>query len=164
MGTDRLSLPEALLALGVIRSAESVALELVDESGGVSRVSVKPLPTTALEWNAPSFGEAERKNARLVIDVRHNFGGSGGLNKTLVTSIIRNEYLNRHDRTFVLIGRRTFSADSYRDDFSAVLLELGHEFESADQVETADLTYQVGRYFYPDHAGLKVALESLALR
>jgi len=331
MGTDRLSLPEALLALGVIRSAESVALELVDENGNVSNVSVKPLPTTALEWIAPSFGqatplrlkhpeekfwseyvdegdfvymqmdeiadgdiplaefvvntlgEAQSKNARLIIDVRNNFGGSGGLNKTLVTSIIRNESLNRHDRTYVLIGRRTFSAaqmlvneleqytrvtfvgeptgsrpdhfgdpkklrlehsgltlrvsrlhwssytafderqsthpdllvkwtskdyfagddpalnlalslddvslktllrgafgrgdmqqiarytlerklsaDSYRDDFSAVLLELGHDFESTDQVEIADLTYQVGLYFYPDHAGLKSALESLA--
>jgi hypothetical protein len=333
MGTDRLSLPEALLALGVIDSAEAVALELVDESGGVSSVLVKPLPTAALEWIAPSFGEATplrlrhpeekfwseyiddghfvymqmdeiadgdiplaefvvntlgeavRKNAKLVIDVRHNFGGSGGLNKTLVTSIIRNESLNRYDRTFVLIGRRTFSAaqmlvneleqytrvtfvgeptgsrpdhfgdprklrlkhsgltlrvsrlhwssytafdervstnpdfitkwtskdyfagddpalnlalslenvslksllrgafgrgdmeqiarytlerklsaDSYRDDFSTVLLELGHEFESTDQVETADLAYQVGLYFYPDHAGLKSALESLASR
>jgi hypothetical protein len=330
MGTDRLSLPEALLALGVIHSAESVALELVDESGGVSKVSVKPLPTTALEWITPSFGkatplrhkhpeekfwseyvddgnfvymqmdeiadgdiplaefvvntlgEAQSRNAKLVIDVRHNFGGSGGLNKTLVTSIIRSESLNRHDRTFVLIGRRTFSAaqmlvneleqytrvtfvgeptgsrpdhfgdpkklrlkhsgltlrvsrlhwssytafderastnpdfvmkwtskdyfagddpalnlalslenvslksllrgafgrgdmeqiarstlerklsaDSYQDDFSAVLLELGHEFESADQVETADLAFQVGLYFYPDHAGLKSALEGL---
>jgi len=281
MGTDRLSLPEALLALGVIHSAESVALELVDESGGVNRVSVKPLQTTALEWIAPSFGkatplrlkhpeekfwseyvddgnfvymqmdeiadgdiplaefvvntlgEAQSRNAKLVIDVRHNFGGSGGLNKTLVTSIIRSESLNRHDRTFVLIGRRKLrlkhsgltlrvsrlhwssytafderastnpdfvmkwmskdyfagddpalnlalslenvslksllrgafgrgdmeqiarytlekklSADSYRDDFSNVLLELGHEFESAHQVETADLAYQVGLYFY----------------
>ena len=46
----------------------------------------------------------------LIIDVRNSFGGSGEFNRTLVTSIIRNESLNRHDRTFVLIGRRTFSA------------------------------------------------------
>lgn len=46
----------------------------------------------------------------LIIDVRNSFGGSGEMNRTLVTSIIRNESLNRHDRTFVLIGRRTFSA------------------------------------------------------
>jgi hypothetical protein len=53
---------------------------------------------------------ATTKNARLIIDVRNNFGGSGGLNRTLVTSLIGNDSLNRHDRTFVLIGRRTFSA------------------------------------------------------
>jgi hypothetical protein len=53
---------------------------------------------------------ASENNARLIIDVRNNFGGSGGLNRTLVTSLVSNESLNRHDRTFVLIGRRTFSA------------------------------------------------------
>lgn len=333
MGADRLSLPEALMALGVTHSVEAVVLELVDENDVVGRVSVKPLPTGALEWTAAFAGkptplrlrrpeekfwseyiddghfiymqmdeiadgdiplaefvvntldEAVRKNARLVIDVRNNFGGSGGLNKTLVTSIIRNESLNQYDRTFVLIGKRTFSAaqmlvneleqytrvtfvgeptgsrpdhfgdprkvrlkhsgltlrvsrlhwssytafderestnpdfvakwtskdyfsgddpglnlalslksvslkallrgafersdmeqvarytlesklsaDSYRDDFSTVLLELGDEFEAADQTETADLAYQVGLYFYPDDKGLKSALESLASR
>ena len=53
---------------------------------------------------------ANEKNARLIIDIRNNFGGSGGLNKTLVMSIIQNNALNQYDRTFVLIGRRTFSA------------------------------------------------------
>ena len=38
--------------------AEAMTLELVDESGGVSKVSVEPLPTTALEWIAPSFANA----------------------------------------------------------------------------------------------------------
>jgi hypothetical protein len=333
MGADRLSLPEALLALGVTHSVEAVVLALVDENNVVSKEAIKPLQTEALDWTATfageptplrlrrpeekfwseyikdghfvymqmdeiadgdiplaefvvnTLGEAERKSAKLVIDVRNNFGGSGGLNKTLVTSIIRSDFLNRYDRTFVLIGRRTFSAaqmlvneleqytrvtfigeptgsrpdhfgdprklrlkhsgltlrvsrlhwssytafderestnpdfvakwtskdffagndpalnlalslnsvslkallrgaleqrdmeqvarytlesklsaDSYRDDFSTVLLELGDEFESTDQIETADLAYQVGRYFYPDHEGLKSALESLASR
>jgi hypothetical protein len=321
------------LALGVIHSVESLEFELVDENDVVSRVSVKPLSTGALDWITAFAGkptplrlrrpeeifwseyiddghfvymqmdeigdgdiplaefvvntldEAERRNARLVIDVRNNFGGSGGLNKTLVTSIIRSEPLNRYDRTFVLIGRRTFSAaqmlvneleqytrvtfvgeptgsrpdhfgdpkkirlkhsgltlrvsrlhwssytafderesthpdfvakwsskdyfagddpavnralslksislkallrgaleqsdmqrvarytlgsklsaDSYRDDFSNVLLELGNEFEAAEEPRTANLTYQVGRYFYPDHEGLRSALENLASR
>jgi len=333
MGADRLSLPEALLALGVTDSADAVVLELVDENEVVSKVSVEPMPAGALDWTMQFTGkptplrlkrpeekfwsefiddgqfvymqmdeiadgdiplaefvvntldEATRKNAKLIIDVRNNFGGSGGLNKTLVTSIIRNESLNRYDRTFVLIGRRTFSAaqmlvnelerytrvtfvgeptgsrpdhfgdprkvrlehsgltlrvsrlhwssytafderesthpdfvarwtskdyfagadpalnlalslksvslkallrgaladsdmqrvarftlesklsaDSYRDDFSSLLLELGKEFETTNQLETADLTYQVGRYFYPGHEGLKAALEGLASR
>jgi len=53
---------------------------------------------------------AEEKDARLVIDIRNNFGGSGGLNKTLVMSLIQSKELNQYDRAFVLTGRRTFSA------------------------------------------------------
>ena len=53
---------------------------------------------------------AEQRDAKLVIDIRNNFGGSGGLNKTLVTLLIRSDELNQYDRTFVLTGRRTFSA------------------------------------------------------
>jgi len=333
MGADRLSLPEALLALGVTHSADTIDLELVDEKDVTSSVSVKPLPSGPLEWGGAfikgatplrlanpeakfwseyigernavymqmdeiadgdiplaefvtnTLNEAISKNARLIIDVRNNFGGSGGLNRTLVTSIIRSDSLNQYGRTFVLVGRRTFSAaqmlvneleqytrvtivgeptgsrpdsfgdprkvrlknsgltlrvsrlhwssymafderestvpdfvanwtskdyfagddpalnlalslesvslksllrgalsrgdmqqierhtlnsklsaDSYRNDFSALLLELGDEFEAADKIETADLTYQVGLYFYPDHKGLQSALESLAER
>lgn len=51
-----------------------------------------------------------KRDAKLIIDIRNNFGGSGGLNKSLVMSIIQNEALNQYDRTFVLTGRRTFSA------------------------------------------------------
>jgi len=53
---------------------------------------------------------AVERDARLIIDIRNNFGGSGGLNKTLVMSIIQNNDLNQYERTYVLIGRRTFSA------------------------------------------------------
>ncbi len=330
MGADRLSLPEALLALGIADSAEKVLMELVDENDIASKVSVSPMSPGPLQWVNPFAGEqtpmrlrnpeekfwseyrdddnvvymqmdeindgdmplaefvvntldeAVRKNARLVIDVRNNFGGSGGLNRTLVSSIIRSNSLNRHDRSFVLIGRRTFSAaqmlvneleqytrvtfvgeptgsrpdhfgdpkklrlensgltlrvsrlhwssytafderestypdfavnwtskdyfagddpalnfalsiedvslkallrgalergdmqqvarytldsklsaDSYQDDFSTVLLELGQEFESLDQIDIASLTYQVGLYFYRDHDDLKTALDDL---
>ena len=62
------------------------------------------------EFVDSSLRLAVEHNARLVVDIRNNFGGSGGLNKTLVMSIIQNNELNRYDRTFVLIGRRTFSA------------------------------------------------------
>jgi hypothetical protein len=330
MGADRLSLPEALQALGIANSANTVALEFVDKIGVASTVSVSPLPQGPVSWADPFAGKtpplrlknptkkfwseyvpgrsfvymqmdeisddniplaefvvntmelANEHDARLIIDVRNNFGGSGELNRTLVTSIIRNESLNRHDRTFVLIGRRTFSAaqmlvneleqytrvtfvgeptgsrpdnfgdpkkirlehsgltlrvsrlhwssytafdkrestypdfpvfwtskdyfaggdpaltfahsvedvslkdllrralargdmqqvarytldrklseDSYREDFSAVLVQLGNEFESADQPDIADLAYQVGLYFFPEHEGLKMARENL---
>lgn len=57
-----------------------------------------------------TLNEALERDAKLVIDLRNNFGGSGHLNRTLVTSIIGSDSLNRWDRTFVLTGRRTFSA------------------------------------------------------
>jgi hypothetical protein len=56
---------------------------------------------------------------------------------------------------------RKLSEDSYREDFSAVLVQLGNEFESADQPDIADLAYQVGLYFFPEHEGLKMARENL---
>ncbi len=158
MGADRLSLPEALVALGVANSADHVTLAFQHEAGDAETVEIGPWSGEELDWVGPFASEeaplrfqqpglkfwseyvedgnfvymqmdeigdgdiplaefvvntldlATRKNARLVIDVRNNFGGSGGLNRTLVTSLISNDALNRHDRTFVLIGRRTFSA------------------------------------------------------
>lgn len=158
MGADRLSLPEALVALGAAESAERMTLAFENAAGATKTVDIEPLSGQSLDWVGPFTSEdaplrfrqpkakfwseyiekgnfvymqmdeigdsdiplaefvvntldlAIRKNARLVIDVRNNFGGSGGLNRTLVTSLISNDALNRHDRTFVLIGRRTFSA------------------------------------------------------
>jgi len=330
MGADRLSLPEALAALGVSRSADEVTLTLVSPDGVRLRKVVAPMDAAPFTWS-DAFGDkpmqlrhrhpdrkfwseyvpagnyvymrmdeiaddevsmaefvssclqmAVEHNARLVIDIRNNFGGSGGLNKTLVMSIIRNNELNRYDRTFVLIGRRTFSAaqmlvneleqytrvtfvgeptgsrpdhfgdpkkirlehsgltlrvsrlhwssytafderesthpdfvakwtsgayfggrdpaldlavslddvdlqallrraiprrdlaqigrylldsrtapDTYADDFSIILLELGSEFEQAGDRDSASLAYQVGLYFYPGHEKLTSALAAL---
>ena len=154
MGVDRLTLPEALVALGISESAESVTLDL----GNGSSSTLNPLSSSPYEW-VTSFDNgssplrlenpdekfwakhiadgnfvymqmdeitdgdkplaefvtttlrmAEEKNAKLVIDIRNNFGGSGGLNKTLVMSLVQSKELNQYDRTFVLTGRRTFSA------------------------------------------------------
>lgn len=48
--------------------------------------------------------------ARLVIDIRENLGGNGGLNRYPIQQILRRPALDRPDRLFVIIGRRTFSA------------------------------------------------------
>jgi hypothetical protein len=62
------------------------------------------------EFVTRTLATADNLNAKLVIDIRNNFGGSGGLNKTLVMALLQNEELNQYNRTFVLMGRRTFSA------------------------------------------------------
>ena len=329
MGADRLTLPEALAALGIAASAATVELSFNDRAGVGRTVAVQPLTVAAVDWTTPfdvhplplrlrypdrkfwsehvddqnfiymqmdeiadaeiplaefvttTLREALERDARLVIDVRNNFGGSGGLNRTLVTSIIASEELNQHDRVFVLIGRRTFSAaqmlvneleqytrvtfvgeptgsrpdhfgdpkkirlahsgltlrvsrlhwssytafddreatnpdfdahwtaaayfagedpaiatalsiadtsldsmlraafergdirqvarytldlklssKTHRDDFSGVLLKLGNEFKASGKHEVADLAYQVGLYFYPEHKGLKAAISA----
>ena len=48
--------------------------------------------------------------ARMVLDIRDNLGGNGGLNRYPVQQIVRRPWLDRPDRLFVIIGRRTFSA------------------------------------------------------
>ena len=62
------------------------------------------------EFSKRIVAEAERRNARLIIDLRRNFGGNGGLNKSLVLAIANSRELNRWGRVFVLTGPRTFSA------------------------------------------------------
>ena len=330
MGADRLTLPEALAALGISRSAEHVTLTLVSPRGERLQHVITPMDARPFTWSnafsqelmplryqhpdkkfwsdyisdgnfvymqmdeiaddAISMAEfvdsslrlAIEKSARLVIDIRNNFGGSGGLNKTLVMSIIQSNELNQYDRTFVLIGRRTFSAaqmlvneleqyarvtfvgeptgsrpdhfgdpkkirlehsgltlrvsrlhwssytafdnreathpdfparwtsdayfagrdpalelalslrvvdlktllrtsiprgdlvqigrylldakrapDTYTDEFSTVLLELGLEFEEEGDRDSASLAYRVGLHFYPDHKNLGSALAAL---
>jgi len=45
-----------------------------------------------------------------VIDVRENTGGNGGLNRYPVQQVLRRPALDRADKLFVIIGRKTFSA------------------------------------------------------
>jgi len=47
---------------------------------------------------------------RFVIDLRENTGGNGTLNRYPVQQLLRRPKLDRPDRLFVVIGRRTFSA------------------------------------------------------
>jgi tetratricopeptide (TPR) repeat protein len=50
---------------------------------------------------------------RLVLDLRLNGGGNGGLNRPLVLGLIRAEALRGRGHLFVLVGRRTFSAAQF---------------------------------------------------
>lgn len=62
------------------------------------------------EFVRPALQTSIQKDAWLITNICNNFGGSGGLNKTLVMSVIQTNEPNQYDRTFVLTGRRTFSA------------------------------------------------------
>jgi hypothetical protein len=53
---------------------------------------------------------AAQRDARLVVDLRHNFGGAGDLNRGLLLALLNSEEINRYGRSYMLIGRRTFSA------------------------------------------------------
>ncbi|MEO8033011.1 MAG: hypothetical protein ABI837_01155 [Acidobacteriota bacterium] len=53
---------------------------------------------------------------RLVLDLRLNRGGNGGLLKPLLKAIIRTEAFEERGRFFVLIGRSTFSAAQFLVD------------------------------------------------
>lgn len=52
------------------------------------------------------------------------------------------------------------SSKTHRDDFSGVLLKPGNEFKASGKHEVANLAYQVGLYFYPEHKGLKAAISA----
>jgi hypothetical protein len=57
------------------------------------------------------FAEVDnREPRRLVIDIRENSGGNGMLNRHVIQQILRRPQVDRSDRLFVIIGRRTFSA------------------------------------------------------
>ena len=66
--------------------------------------------TNRAQWDQVFALVDSTPGARLVIDLRENQGGNGGLNRYPVQQILRRPALDRPDRLFVIIGRRTFSA------------------------------------------------------
>jgi pimeloyl-ACP methyl ester carboxylesterase len=56
-----------------------------------------------------AFAETNRVE-NLAIDLRHNGGGNGLLNRALLRELIRSDTINRKGHLFVIVGRNTFSA------------------------------------------------------
>ena len=79
----------------------------------VCQRAVAPAPrsfTNRPQWDKVFALTDSVHPARLVIDLRENGGGNGALNRYPVQQILRRPELDRSDRLFVIIGRRTFSA------------------------------------------------------
>ena len=79
----------------------------------VSLRAVAPAPrsnTNRSQWDAVFALADSVSPERLVLDIRENLGGNGFLNRYPIQQILRRPALDRRDRLFVIIGRRTFSA------------------------------------------------------
>src|SRR5215471_14835618 len=79
----------------------------------VSMRGVIPVPRSAtnrVQWDSVFALYDSLTPSRLVIDLRENTGGNGTLNRYPVQQILRRPALDRPDRLYVVIGRRTFSA------------------------------------------------------
>ncbi|MBN8506144.1 MAG: hypothetical protein J0L58_16895 [Burkholderiales bacterium] len=64
-----------------------------------------------LDFFAELARQAEAQPAeRFVLDLRWNAGGETGMNGAIVKTLLASPVINRKDRFFVLIGRRTFSS------------------------------------------------------
>jgi len=66
--------------------------------------------TNRAQWDQLFALADSAKPDRLVIDLRENTGGNGALNRYPVQQLLRRPALDRPDRLFVIIGRKTFSA------------------------------------------------------
>jgi hypothetical protein len=79
----------------------------------VSMRGIVPAPRSAtnrVQWDSVFALCDSMAPARLVIDLRANQGGNGFFNRYPVQQILRRPNLDRPDRLFVVIGRKTFSA------------------------------------------------------
>jgi hypothetical protein len=75
--------------------------------------AVVPVPgaaTNRAQWDSIFALADSTPAARLVLDIRENQGGNGFLNRYPIQQILRRPSLDRPDRLFMIIGRRTFSA------------------------------------------------------
>ncbi|UCE03329.1 MAG: tetratricopeptide repeat protein [Candidatus Latescibacterota bacterium] len=77
------------------------------------------------EFFARVFDAADEEHVeRLILDVRWNGGGNNFFNRSVVHGLIRSDKLNQRGRTYVLIGRTTFSAAQN------LITKLDHETEA----------------------------------
>jgi Peptidase family S41 len=89
--------------LADLRSARTVYVQM-------NRIGSAP------EENITDFARRIRRTyqgsgaQRVVIDLRHNPGGDGNMDRPLFTALVRDSAINRFGHLFVLIGRETFSA------------------------------------------------------
>jgi hypothetical protein len=56
---------------------------------------------------------------RLILDLRLNRGGDGGLNRPLLLAIIRSKKIDQKGRLFTIVGRSTWSAAQGLSFFAA---------------------------------------------
>ncbi len=73
-------------------------------------VAVPGSATNRAQWDSIFALADSTPAARLVLDIRENLGGNGFLNRYPIQQILRRPSLDRPDRLFMIIGRRTFSA------------------------------------------------------
>ncbi|HZH05347.1 MAG TPA: hypothetical protein VEY69_01610, partial [Lautropia sp.] len=113
-----------------------------------------------LPANAAALAEEldARRPRRLVIDMRDNGGGDYTLGrKHLLPVITSRPWLNRRDRTFVLVGRHTFSAAmsnaaDFRWKTNVTLV--------GEPIGEAPNSWQESRRFHLPHSGLPVTVST----
>jgi hypothetical protein len=114
----------------------------------------------ALPANAAALAEEldARKPRRLVIDMRDNGGGDYDLGrKHLLPVITSRPWLNRRDRTFVLVGRHTFSAAMSN---AADLRWKTNATLVGEPIGETPNSWQESRRFYLPNSGLPVTVST----
>lgn len=102
-------LPLSLTSLGKVYSMQLVSEQklLYCQLNGIGTDNAKSLS----DFCKQLFAEAEKPEVEtLVIDLRYNGGGNTFMNQPLIDGILRSDKLNQPGKTFVIIGRTTFSA------------------------------------------------------
>ena len=96
--------------------------------------------------------------AKLVIDLRLNGGGNNFFNRALIHGLIRSDAVNVRGRTYVLIGRNTFSAAGN------LVTKLGHETNvvfAGEPSGAAPNQYGDARAVTLPRSGLQVSISTL---
>lgn len=99
-----------------------------------------------------ALATADRQQVeRLILDIRENSGGEGGLNVGVVKRILLRRELDRPGRLFVVIGRQTFSAAQV----------LAHELERWTAAIFIGEPTGSSPQFYGDHSFFRLAHSGL---